>query len=97
MGATVWKTAFLPLEDKEGELRVLAQQWEKPTKPETDSIRLDSEPVITHGHYPFCEGLMSVVKVSESKSILYCKKCGLRISFPPSIETVGELAKYFSK
>ncbi len=96
MGATVWEATSLSLKDGEGELRVLVQQWEKPIESETNSIRLDSEPTISHGSYPFCGGLMRLVKISGSKSILRCERCGLRISFPPAVETVGELAEHLS-
>ncbi len=95
MGATVWEAMSISLKE-EGELRVLVQQWEKPDESETNSIRLDSEPTISHGHHPFCGGLTRFVKVSESKNILRCERCGLRIPFPPSVETLGELAKYLS-
>ena len=94
MSADTWEALFIPLKNDEGELVVLIQQWKEPNKTETKLIKLDSEPTITHGRYPFCMGLMRFVNVSETKKVLRCERCGLRISFPSSVETLGELKEH---
>ncbi len=96
MGATTWEAMSIPLKNGEGELKVLVQQWEKPDESKTNSIRLDSGPTISHGPHPFCGGLIRFVRISESKNIFHCERCGLRISFHPSAVTLGELAQYLS-
>ena len=99
MGATVWEAALLPLKDDEGKLVLLVQQWEKPTESDCFSFRLSSEPTIYHGGpgepHLFCGGHIRFITISESKKVLHCERCGLRIAFP-SVETVGELAEYLA-
>jgi len=91
-----WKALYIPLEDDEGEFVVIVEQWKQPSETEAGLIRLDSEPTIHHGDpsLPFCGGLTRFVKVSETKSFLFCERCGLKISFSSSVETLGELKEH---
>jgi len=42
-------------------------------------------------HGPKCGGNVKMSEITESTNVLYCEKCGLRISYPSKIKKFGEL------
>lgn len=85
----------LPL--KNGEEGVLCIHfWRADTK-EPSKEEIEEFPLCTTSgseglyHGSHCGGDIAFVKITDSKKVLFCKKCGLRISFPVKIEKFGEL------
>ena len=47
------------------------------------------------GIHDYCSSWFDVVQVSKTHNALHCKGCGLRVVFPSTITTYGELRRYF--
>jgi hypothetical protein len=81
------------LKDNEGEIRVITQGWEKPSEEQMNLQSLETHTVFVHEP---CGGMPKVVKVSDFKKVLFCNKCGLRISFSHQVKTLGDMRKALS-
>ncbi len=94
MGADIHVKGNLSLGD-EGELVTLIQSWKEPGADEVDSIELHSDNSLHH--YPHCLGSFRVIKVTDEKKVLFCKRCGLRLSIPISLINIKDLREYLKK
>jgi hypothetical protein len=93
MGAPAHTMSPIRLKDDEGELRVIVEGLGKPSEQEVNSRSLDKHFVLTHEP---CGGMPQLVKVSHSKRVLFCEKCGLRLSLSRQVTTFGDMRKVLS-
>lgn len=77
------------LPDGEGQLRVLVQSWDTPVEAAVLSQSIETCPIL-HGE---CN-ILKIVTISNTKRVLCCERCMLRISLPLSVQTIDELRQY---
>lgn len=49
------------------------------------------------GIHAYCHGWIEARKISETHNALHCRVCCLRLTFPATIKTYGELRQFFQK
>lgn len=49
------------------------------------------------GVHGICRGFIDVKEISGTHKALWCRSCGLRVPFPRTIETLGQLRAAFSE
>jgi hypothetical protein len=47
------------------------------------------------GVHALCRGFIDIMQTTPSMKVLLCRRCHLRLEFPSSVTTYGELRKYF--
>ncbi len=91
MGAPVHSYGFAILPDGEGVLAALVET-RHPPKVEAVLMQEIRGSIIKHDS---CSTL-EFVCVSETKSVLCCKGCLLRISLPSKVKTLDDLRSFFA-
>lgn len=92
MGLSVHRFFVTELPDNEGVVSALLQTEEEPNEELVLSQPIDAY-VFVHGD---CSPLR-FVRVSNTKGVLCCNSCLLRIPLPPNLKTLHGLRDFFSR
>jgi hypothetical protein len=94
MGPATHRMNPIHLKDGEGEIGVIIEGWKKPSEEEAYTQSIDN--CLKLFHEPCCYGRLAVVRVSDTKQVLFCNTCGLRINLGHQALTLGDLRKFLS-
>lgn len=91
MGKPVHLMNPIMLHDEEGLIGIITEGEQRPNEKDFDStMLLGTQSILIFTHEPSCRGHFNIVKVSDSKTALFCPKCGLRLTFK-NVTTLSEL------
>jgi len=92
-----YKKQFPLNEGKDGYLEISYSRTHKTISAEIGALLLNQNPeILIHG--PYCKGKIEVIKITDTKMVIHCKNCGLRLPITTAMpKTIGELRKYLKR
>lgn len=76
---------------KYGEAIRLTNTYPGSETPQMTEETVIDEHLIVHD---LCQGFVDVLEISDTYKCLRCRHCGLRVVYPKSVKTYGDLKKY---